>query len=638
MDKRPSGRPATDTLLQSLGGMAGGDRGGERRRVLRTIIPPDVSRVWEARRLMNEVASEAALDDQRLFDLKVVVSEACVNAITHGDREVRVDAWVLPDRIVVEILGHGDFQPRLAEGDSPGRPGMGMPLMAALADQVQVSRLSGGLTSVSLTFLRGEPNEGESSQPTAGFQADAPTRTRLLRDPRVHGVVLTPEQMRQRRKLEKELAKQAFFDPLTELANRALFMDRLTSALSEAQTAGSPIAVVLLDLDEFKSINDTLGHAAGDSLLMQIGARLRELLEPGDVAARLGGDEFAVLLVDEGKRGNLAGTIDRMLARLRDPYEIDGVCVSATVSAGVAISDPLLAGSPELLRHADLALYAAKSQGRDRWNYFKPQMLEAEQARKVREAELRSGLDDAQIVPYFQPILSTMEGRIVALESLARWKTSEGEVLLPERFIGLAEETGLIVPMGYELMRQSCRYLCDLDARFPESMLQLTVNLSGRQLREPGLVDEVVEVLRDFAVAPERVVLEITEDVLSGRALGIIETLAALSDAGFVVAIDDFGLGYSVLNRLKELPIHVLKIARPLIESLDDGDEVALMAGAVVIFARSLGLQVVAEGVEKRSQLERLRDLGCDMWQGEYFLPPVHPDEIPALLRPPLEA
>jgi len=139
-------------------------------------------------------------------------------------------------------------------------------------------------------------------------------------------------------------------------------------------------------------------------------------------------------------------------------------------------------------------------------------------------------------------------------------------------------------------------------------------------------------------VAPERVVLEITEDVLSGRALGIIETLAALSDAGFVVAIDDFGLGYSVLNRLKELPIHVLKIARPLIESLDDGDEVALMAGAVVIFARSLGLQVVAEGVEKRSQLERLRDLGCDMWQGEYFLPPVHPDEIPALLRPPLEA
>ncbi len=604
----------------------------DERTMFKVRIPPDLSRVRDARLLMEQVASLTDIDTRRLFDLQVVVSEACVNAIEHAGTEVDVVAWVLSDRIVIEISSESSFQTRVFSDDHSQRAGVGLPLMAALADQVQVSRLSGALTRVSLTFLLEPEIEGDRVS-VEESPSQPPRRCELLEDPHVHAVVLTPGEIREKNRLERELTRRAFHDPLTGLANRGYLFERGEEVLRGIGQGGRSVAVLLLDVDRFKEVNDTLGHEAGDRLLATVGARLRSLLRPKDIAARLGGDEFVLLIEDGTKTLEVGRLAERILSRLREPYDLSPGELRATFSMGVAVSGSSSSTLSELLREADIALYSVKSERRDGWKLFETGMLEAERAKRESEGELRRALESDAIVTHFQPVLSTDYGTIVGFEALVRWNKPEGRQLLPENFLGLAEESGLIVPLGYELLERSCIHLRDWDARHPRDGLKLMVNLSSRQLRERDLVDRVEAALTAAGVSPDRLVLEIVEDVLADGSLGALENVDALRTRGVKVALDDFGTGSSSITGLKEYPIDILKLAPHLVEAAVATEEGALLVAAVVGLAGSAGLQVVGEGVEKSAQLEKLRLLGCEMWQGRYFSPPVPPAEVPGLLQ-----
>ena len=377
----PPSDPACDVLEESTSSVTLAPDIGDKRRVLKVVLPSDLSHLWDVRRLITQIATSAAIDELRLFDLQVAVSEACANAIEHVGKNVEIVAWLLPDRIVVEVTSEAGFEARRPTDEDSRPRGLGLPLMASLADQVQVSRLTNSLTCVSLTFLlepdaerdRGSPKDKEPAPPGKQLK-----RARLLQDPRVHAHVLTPRQMKERKHREERLTKQAFQDSLTGLANRALFFDRVENALSRAERQGTSIAVLLLDLDGFKGVNDSLGHPVGDRLLVMVGARLRNLLRAGDTAARLGGDEFAVLVGDSLEHTDLESAAERILACLREPYELDDAQLPVTASIGIATSGPSARTVTELLRRADLALYAAKAQSKDTFKLFEPQMEESE--------------------------------------------------------------------------------------------------------------------------------------------------------------------------------------------------------------------------------------------------------------------
>jgi diguanylate cyclase (GGDEF)-like protein len=335
---------------------------GDKRRVLRAVLPPDLSLVKGVRELAAEVGAEADLDEEHLFDIQVAVSEACANAVEHTGEETVIVAWLLPDRIIFEISSGGGFGPKApSNGDSRMR-GLGFPIMASLTDQMQVSRLPGDVTRVSLTFLL-EPGADGGAK-----------RAKLLEDPRLHGFVLTARDMRERRRLEAELRTQALHDPLTGLANRALFFDRVENALERAARHKAKVTVALVDLDDFKTVNDTFGHLAGDNLLALVGARLRTVLRAEDTAARLGGDEFAALFPDTRTTADIESAAERVLATLREPYNLGGVRLRVTASIGVAASGPIPITPKELVRQADVALYATKARGRNGWTLFHPRM------------------------------------------------------------------------------------------------------------------------------------------------------------------------------------------------------------------------------------------------------------------------
>ncbi|MCL5735134.1 MAG: EAL domain-containing protein [Actinobacteria bacterium] len=624
------GRPAAKHALHGeRSDPAGGV--GRLRRVFKISLPPDLATVRQARELMREVAGFAGLDDSRLFNLQVVVSEACTNAIEHAGTGVDVVAWVLQDRIVVEIESDAAFQTKLFSEETSQRGGLGIPLMASLADQVQVSRLAENLTRVAVTFLLQQDVAAEWESLGSSTSRE-PDRAKLLDDPRVHGVVLTPEQARARRQFEHRLSRQALEDPLTQLANRAALFDRGEKAVSRISPDRGSVALLLLDVDDFKHVNDTLGHAAGDELLATVGVRLQSLLRAGDTAARLGGDEFVVLL--ERYMGPLEPmkVAERVLDRLREPYGISSGELCATFSMGISKLDADVTSFADLLRRADLALYATKARGKNGWSLFDPAMMDAERVRRVSESDLQAALRAERIITYFQPIVSAHEGAVVGVEALVRWSRPDRDILLPGSFIDLAEESGLIVPIGYEVLEQSCRRLHEWDVTLPERRLQLMVNLSARQLRERDLVAHVGAALAAGGLAPERLALEIDEDVFAGDSLSVRENVTALRAGGVHIALDGFGSGSSSLRALSDYPIDILKLAKSFIQDAADKEESALLLAAVCGLAKSSGTQVVVEGVETRQELDMLLSLGCDRWQGNYFSLPVPPSEIPVVI------
>ncbi len=427
------------------------------------------------------------------------------------------------------------------------------------------------------------------------------------------------------RKLQ-QLEVQAFHDALTGLANRALFTDRVEHALARRRRADEGLAVVFLDLDDFKTVNDGLGHAIGDELLRVVGERLRAAIRAGDTVARLGGDEFAVLLESVSGPLEAMRATERLLATLDDPLSVAGRQLVVSASAGVAIGET---GATELLRDADVAMYRAKSSGKGRCVMFETAMRDAAIARLELERELRAALLQGDLFLEYQPIVDVASRSTCALEALVRWRHATLGVLAPAAFIDVAEETGLIVPLGREVLRQACRQArswLDAGAGSP----QVSVNISPRQLADPAIVEDVRSALADANLPATSLILEITEGVLMQHPDRAVEALTELRRTGVRIAIDDFGTGYSSLSYVKDFPLDVLKIDRSFVNALEE-------RGAVVetLFrlGRVLGLQTVAEGVETEAQMAGVRALGADLAQGFLVARPLPPDQIAAFLE-----
>ena len=428
-----------------------------------------------------------------------------------------------------------------------------------------------------------------------------------------------------------QLARQAFRDSLTGLPNRALFMDRLAHALMRAERRGELVAVLFLDIDRFKVINDSLGHSAGDRVLATLGQRLSGCVRPEDTVARFGGDEFAVLLED-AKDGGAAGAVaERLGAEVARPVDFNGRELFVTVSTGIALATTLPTTPEELVRDADLAMYHAKARGKACFELFDSTMDRPAQERLGLELDLRHAITCGEFVLHYQPIVSLATGRIVEVEALVRWQHPERGLLSPADFIALTEETGLIVPLGRWIVAEACRQLRQWQAGAGLGPLVMSVNLSARQLQHPELVDDVARAIDDAPMDAGALRLEITETVVMHEAPSTLAKLQALKRLGVRLAIDDFGTGYSSLGYLKRFPVDTLKIDRSFVKGIGRDVEDTAIVRAVVTVAKSLGLAVTAEGIETDEQLRELRVLGCDRGQGYLFARPMPGDRLPEL-------
>jgi diguanylate cyclase (GGDEF)-like protein len=439
--------------------------------------------------------------------------------------------------------------------------------------------------------------------------------------------------IRLHRHAEARLVHQAYHDSLTDLPNRARLLDRLEQALARAGRLGEPVAVLFLDLDRFKFVNDRLGHAAGDHLLIAIAERLKRCVRPGDTVARLGGDEFTILLDGLTNASEAERLTAAIAAALEAPFAVDDQEFAVTASIGLVVADPRRAISPaDLLHDADLAMYRAKARGKARYVLFEPAIGDWARERADLMADLRRALDQGELHLVFQPVVNLLSGRIVELEALARWEHSTRGPISPAVFIPLAEEAGLIRPLGRWAVRAACE-----QARAWQDTLSappiVAVNLSPRQFQQPGLVDDVAGAVRATNLAPHLVALEITESAMLGGADEMVATLRQLKGLGVMLAIDDFGTGYSNLAYLQRLPLDQMKIDRQFVSGLETDAGDAAIVTAIVGLARTLGLAVVSEGVETAEQAARLRDIGCELAQGFYFGGPQSAAEMTALLE-----
>ncbi|WP_169262196.1 putative bifunctional diguanylate cyclase/phosphodiesterase [Aromatoleum diolicum] len=439
----------------------------------------------------------------------------------------------------------------------------------------------------------------------------------------------------EKRLSEERIARLAYYDALTGLANRRLFEDRLENAVLLARRNGTSLAVLFIDLDRFKPVNDSLGHKAGDTLLKQVAARLSGIVRDCDTTARLGGDEFAMLLGGESyeRRQVTAAVAQRILDALSAPFMIENREIATGASIGISFY-PTDGATPEILiKHADVAMYQAKRSGRGRYRFFLPEMNAGALERLSLEESLRHALERDEFELHFQPKVCTASGTLTGAEALLRWRHPARGLVPPAEFIPIAEETGLIVPIGAWVLEQACRQVMEWAQRVP-SGFRISVNLSVRQLQ--GDVDETVrEVLAATGADPSKIELELTESMLMGdteRAIALMDTLAGF---GVQLALDDFGTGYSSLAYLKRFPIHKLKIDRSFVSDLPGDRGAIAIVQATIALAHSLGLTVVAEGVETAGQLEFLREAGCGECQGYLFGPPVPAAQFATMLGDP---
>jgi diguanylate cyclase (GGDEF)-like protein/PAS domain S-box-containing protein len=420
----------------------------------------------------------------------------------------------------------------------------------------------------------------------------------------------------ERKRLEDDLSHQAFHDSLTGLANQALFFDRLEHAVHRTRRSADDIAVLFMDLDSFKTVNDGLGHAAGDRLLVEIGRRVERCVRAGDTAARLGGDEFAVLLENLAGPDQPLAVAGRIITAIEQPMILDGKEVTPSLSIGIAYSGAA-ADAEQLLRNADLAMYTAKSRGRGQFAVFESSMHTAAMDRLELEADLRHGLKRGELGVVYQPIVELRTGRVLTVEALARWKHPRRGWISPAVFIPLAEETGVINELGDYVLRTAT---ADLDTwqsiLGPDTTMSLSVNLSPSQLLSPMLVPKIAALISEHRLAPGQLILEITEGAMMMDAGVAQHTARALKGLGARLAVDDFGTGYSSLTHLQQFPIDIVKIDRSFVQLVDQAPEDAALAKAIVRLAQTLHLTVVAEGVETPGQAAELQRLGCDLAQG----------------------
>jgi diguanylate cyclase (GGDEF)-like protein/PAS domain S-box-containing protein len=460
----------------------------------------------------------------------------------------------------------------------------------------------------------------------------------LLDDSNIGGIVVNYRDVSERKLFEERLRHQAFHDPLTDLPNRALFMDRLWHAVDYMKHREQPVAVLFMDLDNFKLVNDSLGHESGDLLLVSVAERLQECLRPEDTAARFGGDEFTILLEAVRDASDAVRVAGRITRALKESFVLDGREVFVDTSIGIALATSGLERPSDLLRNADVALYRAKASGKATCEVFDDAMNVLALERLDLQADLRRAIERKEFTLHYQPQLELLTGRIKGWEALVRWRHPERGLIPPSAFLSVAEQTGLITQIGKLVLEAACRQAKKWQEQFPtaDAPLKMSVNISARQFQRPDeLVGDITRVLEETGLAPDNLVLEITESMLMGEAERNVDVLRRLKDLGVLVALDDFGTGYSSLAYLKRFPVDMLKVDKSFVDGLGESPEDAAIVEAVVNLARALGLRTVAEGIETTSQLERLQDLGCDLGQGYYFSKPLPAPKASALLLAP---
>lgn len=460
--------------------------------------------------------------------------------------------------------------------------------------------------------------------------------TDLRGDRHVRCVVLNARDVTERVELEGQLTRQAFYDSLTGLANRALFRDRLNQALTRSERSNEPLAVLIVDLDGFKQVNDTLGHDAGDQFLQEVSSRFASTTRGSDTLARLGGDEFSVLL--EGTAHPRAALFaERLLERLAEPVSLLGRDFTIGASIGIVLHPGGTGKSADLLRHADLAMYEAKEAGRGGYEIFNYGMARGLGESLGVEHELRLGMERGELSLHYQPELDLETHTIVGVEALARWESPTRGNVPPDRFIPVAEASGLIMPLGEFVLREACAQTArwEADGVLPEGFTTW-VNVSGKQLTAGGLAELVRSVLKDASLPGTRLGLEVTETAIVGDGPPSDRALADLKEVrelGVRIAIDDFGTGFSSLGHLRRFPVDLIKVDRSFIHGVEHDPKDAAITANLASLAHALGLQAIAEGVESHEQLTSVRELGCDLAQGFLFAHPMPNDEMTRLLE-----
>src|SRR6185295_17115193 len=436
----------------------------------------------------------------------------------------------------------------------------------------------------------------------------------------------------ERKRSEERLSFLAQYDVLTGLPNRALFYDRLRQAVGRAKREQTMVGLMFLDLDRFKQINDTLGHAAGDRVLKVVAERLKRFLREVDTIARLGGDEFTVVIEGVTAPEQLGAIAEKIRSAMAEPVDLDGREMSISSSIGITLYPRDAQDIEQLVKNADIAMYHAKRRGgRQQFQFYEPGMAPPAAEYLELEAKLRRAIEKQEFVLHYQPVVDMASGRVCGMEALVRWQSPQG-LISPAKFIAVAEKSGLILDIGTWVLREACTQARKWQ-REGLPPLRLAVNLSPLQLRQQHLLAAVTEILRETGLAAQYLELEITENTVMERSSDSITTLTRLEQLGVRLSVDDFGTGYSSLAYLKQFPVHVLKIDRSFVRDICTDNDDAAIVRAMIAMAKSLGLGIVAEGVETREQLDFLRAAGCNAYQGYYFSVPLPAGAFAELVR-----
>jgi len=447
------------------------------------------------------------------------------------------------------------------------------------------------------------------------------------------------------KRAEEKILRMAYYDSLTNIPNRSLFNDRLTQAIAYAKRHGSRFAVMFIDVDDFKRVNDTLDHGVGDILLQEIAERLSRYIRSSDTVARhgivphldtvarLGGDEFTVLLSDITSIESIAKIAQRVLKIIAQPFHIQGHEIFVSASIGISTYPEDGSDLETLMKNADVAMYHAKAQGKNNYQFYKRSMNEKAMERMHMENDLRKAIKNGEFELFFQPRIDVLRKRINAVEALIRWHHPDAGLIMPNDFIPVAEESGLIVPIGEWVLEEACRKLNIWQSKLPDTEFSISVNISGRHFVQEGLINVIEKIINDAGISPGTLEIEITESAMMKDAEKTVNTLRQLKSLGLVICMDDFGTGYSSFNYLKEFPIDIIKIDKIFIRDIPNKREDMAIVKAIVAMSESLGIRVIAEGVETIGQYEFLIREGCNEMQGFLFSKPLSEDHVLELIR-----